>query len=285
MLNEPILFVTIPYSVISNGGLQSCHSLKQIGANILIDSKEIDLKLIVEYVSKFDYPVIFSFADIIINSDNSDVILSQYYTLFTLFPNSNNNRSIPVFTNDTESQAGAQEIIRYFKKQGQADVKLVFFELDKVQVKENILMTDVSLLRQFDGDKLADYYDKAVSRVILLPVNSVGELKDKLTLLKSIPGDNQHTKLFFAITALRRNSNWVEKQSRLWQQRAKLYLSFVHISKKLDKNQYYELQKWYNNEYEVLPIWYKRLGHVIKVITGKRTFRSLFDDSAKKHKL
>lgn len=44
-----------------------------------------------------------------------------------------------------------------------------------------------------------------------------------------------------------------------------------------------ELQDYYNSEYEVLPKWYKRLGHIIKVITGKRTFRSLFRGDVKKY--
>ena len=33
---------------------------------------------------------------------------------------------------------------------------------------------------------------------------------------------------------------------------------------------------WYNKEYEALPLWYKRFGHIIKVLMGKRTFKSLF---------
>jgi hypothetical protein len=37
-----------------------------------------------------------------------------------------------------------------------------------------------------------------------------------------------------------------------------------------------ELQGWYHREYEALPLWYKRFGHMIKVFTGKRTFKSLF---------
>lgn len=39
-----------------------------------------------------------------------------------------------------------------------------------------------------------------------------------------------------------------------------------------------ELLKWYHEQYEVLPVWYKRFGHIIKVFTGKRTLRSLFKD-------
>ncbi|MGC4035404.1 MAG: hypothetical protein QM764_05535 [Chitinophagaceae bacterium] len=33
---------------------------------------------------------------------------------------------------------------------------------------------------------------------------------------------------------------------------------------------------WYKAEYEVLPSWYKKFGHLIKVAIGKRTFKSLF---------
>ncbi len=45
-----------------------------------------------------------------------------------------------------------------------------------------------------------------------------------------------------------------------------------------------ELQEYYNREYEVLPTWFKRLGHIVKVLTGKRNFRSLYRDDVKKYK-
>jgi len=41
---------------------------------------------------------------------------------------------------------------------------------------------------------------------------------------------------------------------------------------------------FYYHEYEILPLWYKRFGHLIKVFMGKRSFRSLFDDKVKKYK-
>ncbi len=45
-----------------------------------------------------------------------------------------------------------------------------------------------------------------------------------------------------------------------------------------------KIKKFYHQEYEVLPLWYKRIGHIIKVLTGKRTFRSLYDNKAPKYK-
>lgn len=50
------------------------------------------------------------------------------------------------------------------------------------------------------------------------------------------------------------------------------------------KDDYEQLFQWYHNEYEVLPLWYKRFGHILKVLMGKRTFKSLFFDHAKKYK-
>ncbi len=41
------------------------------------------------------------------------------------------------------------------------------------------------------------------------------------------------------------------------------------------KSENSKLTNWYNTEYECLPIWYKRIGHIIKVIIGKRTLKSL----------
>lgn len=42
-----------------------------------------------------------------------------------------------------------------------------------------------------------------------------------------------------------------------------------------------EIAKWYFNQYEVLPMWYKRGGHLVKVLYARRSFKSLFNDKAK----
>jgi len=43
-----------------------------------------------------------------------------------------------------------------------------------------------------------------------------------------------------------------------------------------EKKRANDLLAWYHKEYEALPLWYKRFGHIVKVFTGKRTFKSLF---------
>lgn len=51
----------------------------------------------------------------------------------------------------------------------------------------------------------------------------------------------------------------------------------------MQKKQTADNVEWYHHEYEILPTWYKRFGHVIKVLMGKRTFRSLFNDKEKRY--
>ena len=45
----------------------------------------------------------------------------------------------------------------------------------------------------------------------------------------------------------------------------KKYLAVLRNEKEMEK-----IIAFYHKEYEVLPLWYKRLGHIIKLFTGKR---------------
>ncbi len=45
-----------------------------------------------------------------------------------------------------------------------------------------------------------------------------------------------------------------------------------------------QIKNFYYYEYEILPLWFKRVGHVLKVIMGRRNFKSLFDNNVKKYK-
>ena len=75
-----------------------------------------------------------------------------------------------------------------------------------------------------------------------------------------------------------------ELEMELWKKRTLLYQDFLSLSKKIQEKEYYDVLNWYRNEYEILPRWYKRLGHILKVLMGKRTFKSLFDKNAPKYK-
>lgn len=67
-----------------------------------------------------------------------------------------------------------------------------------------------------------------------------------------------------------------------------LYLKSINEQNNLtflefQKQDLAKILDFYKYEYEILPLWYKRFGHVIKVLIGKRTFKSLFSDNVKKY--
>jgi hypothetical protein len=49
----------------------------------------------------------------------------------------------------------------------------------------------------------------------------------------------------------------------------KRYLAVLRNEKEMEK-----IIEFYHSEYEALPLWYKRFGHMIKLLTGKRKVRS-----------
>jgi hypothetical protein len=80
------------------------------------------------------------------------------------------------------------------------------------------------------------------------------------------------------------NNDQLMSKSERAQEQLDSYTLNYNITIARYKQQVTELLRFYTNEYEILPLWYKRLGHVIKVFMGKRSFRSLFDDKAKEYR-
>jgi hypothetical protein len=68
----------------------------------------------------------------------------------------------------------------------------------------------------------------------------------------------------------------LKKENNVLQERLRNAETTVGIIRSKYKDDYDILFNWYQQEYEVLPGWYKRFGQLIKVLTGKRTAKSLF---------
>jgi hypothetical protein len=285
MLTTPVIYITIPYSLLGDETQISCNHVNDVGVNVLIDQEEIDIKNIMDYVRKLDYYYIFSLSSAIINGAAFDNLLPKLYTLFTLSASfTKKNKSIPVFADtSTDQLMGLKKIKDYFFQQSEPDIELLRFDSDEIRAEKNILLAGLTHLKLFTEVQLEEYRSKEINQIII-PFKGVAHLKHEMELITSLSQDNRYTKLFFEMTTLRMNSCQLLYQSELWEKRAKLYLSFLSISKKIDKSQYYDLQQWYEREYEVLPVWYKRVGHIVKVLIGKRNFRSLFSDNVKKYK-
>lgn len=55
-------------------------------------------------------------------------------------------------------------------------------------------------------------------------------------------------------------------------------------SNSINEKRVIEITNFYHYEYEILPKWFKRLGHLIKVVMGKRSLKSLVNDNVEKYK-
>ncbi|HLI93598.1 MAG TPA: hypothetical protein VKU83_08315 [Puia sp.] len=99
------------------------------------------------------------------------------------------------------------------------------------------------------------------------------QLRAEHPLLYRLADDSRQARR--CLTRLSREKLQLAEESRIRQQ-------LLEAASKQNEVEY--ILRFYRNEYEILPLWYKRLGHIIKVLQGKRSFRSLYDKSVKKYK-
>ena len=74
---------------------------------------------------------------------------------------------------------------------------------------------------------------------------------------------------------LQKKLDALENEHRVLKERMHNAETTIGIIRSKYKDDYDTLFHWYQKEYEALPLWYKRFGQLIKVLTGKRTAKSL----------
>lgn len=111
---------------------------------------------------------------------------------------------------------------------------------------------------------------------------------DKMLFLES-KFKNENPDFFelrHSILDIQKDNERLKRSNEILLSRVSSMQGYLHqsLNSAVSRNQVVEIVSFYNNEYEILPTWYKRFGHIIKVLMGKRTFRSLFNDNVKKYK-
>jgi hypothetical protein len=282
-VNLPVTYMLVPYSLLIKD--TEIQTEKETGINILLDANEIDMPAMLNRISQFNHNYIYSLSAKALGNCNMDILLPQLYILFTLsacFRRANNN--IPVFSPTPGKHTSILQVIKdYFMRQGEQDIAFTLFETDKTQVQKNTLFLSTGQLIAFDAHQLAQYSGQQISQVIL-GVNNSADLAKTIASVKTLSNENRYIKTLFETAAIKNNEHWLLHQTQLWQNRAQLYLSFIALGKEVGEKEYYDIKQWYHQEYETLPLWFKRLGHVVKVLMGKRTFKSLFSDHVKRNR-
>ena len=284
MTGSATTFITIPYSVIET---RADHfDANEYGVNILIDTTEINTETIVSYIRQFPHHFIFSLSGKVLTDSRISIILPLLYTMFSLGSYGKSKNYIPVFHDAADSLASSLDQVKnYFSLQGEKNFEF-FAILDpnkNAQAENETLICHFSHLKQIDEELFKKYKAMRIHQVILL-FDQYDSIRDNIEALQLLVKTNSYAKLCLELAGERSHTLGIEHNSELWKKRANLYLSFIPLSKKIGESQYYDIVSWYKNEYEVLPVWYKRVGHILKVLTGKRSFRSLFNDNVKKYK-
>lgn len=156
----------------------------------------------------------------------------------------------------------------------------------------------INSLNTDDEGLIKDYEDailkiRDVKQSIFFPIASLDEISPLLLKLKkadSIMAAKHQTlmQLLSDYNKLYEDRRQLSFQNGIITQSLEslsMYSSDINEPGSFYKKKIADIVHFYKNEYEILPLWYKRLGHILKVITGKRTFRSLYDDNSKKYKL
>lgn len=250
------------------------------GINIIIDCIEVDLPVILNFVSGgANNHFIFSLKGSILHNNTINSFLPVIYSLYTLSGSFGPVKNIIlVFTSGPDEQFPGLQIIKdYLRLQGEQDINFMLIDPTVNKIEEPVFFTNFESLKVIDQVQLEQICTQHVNQIILSP----GPLSQQNACVKLLKKENKFFDLLLQITALNNKEYRNRNESKLWQKRAELYLSFIALGKKVGEKEYYDIKEWYHKEYEVLPLWYKRLGQIIKVLTGKRSFKSLFNDNRK----
>ena len=147
----------------------------------------------------------------------------------------------------------------------------------------------VATLNANDPDPADDYYRYCLARyspedIFLLSGGEPGWWQRQLARAESrlAGAHDRFYRLASERLAAGRLAAKRDNEVRRLSEELQIMNQLLELSSKHDEVDH--ILRFYRNEYEILPLWYKRFGHVIKVIQGKRSLRSLFDKSVKKYK-
>jgi hypothetical protein len=287
------LYYTVNASLLNDVAEKNKQVNEQINLNIFIkDAGSFGSNLFTK-ISALKNNYIFSLSAALLNNEDLlKQLLPEFYLLTSL-----NIRAEEIIIPVIFDYPGEKDMINisvitsYFKNQGIENIKLPFFYSNKESIQND---QDCSLIIYSSGKENDINLIKAFKTLgnktpLLAVINFEEEINDLNSLIENINQINSLKENFIDVPLENFRELFIEKkffeeEKKRWKKRTELYRDFLSLSKTVQEREYYDVLNWYHNEYEILPLWYKRLGHIIKVIMGKRSFKSLFSDNVKKYK-
>src|ERR1044072_7667573 len=138
----------------------------ETGINILVDSNDIDMPFILDFVRRLNFHFNFSLPDKILNNEINSLLPSLYtlYTLSSCFAKCNN--SIPVFLSEPNNQVYLQNIKDYFMLHGEKNIEFTIFDSADLQIKNTTLLINSIQLKALDEIQLQQYTSLKINQII-----------------------------------------------------------------------------------------------------------------------
>jgi hypothetical protein len=286
-MNAPVkTYYTISCSML----LQQCKNNRlgldeSVYLNLLLDIPHSQMTALFSLVGAMKNNYMFSLPCCLFNNhDTLKEILPACYILASMNNFSTNGQAvIPILWNSLVEKVTDTDISiieDYFREQGIENIHIPFFEYSQEAEIQHTTSCSFYVYHENALENPGNTTMPASSLKLIAfspdtrEIEKINQMVSKIksTVAEENLQDNYiETQLF-------------EEEIQHWQKRALLYRDFLQLSKTVQQKEYYEVIDWYHKEYEILPLWYKRFGHIIKVIMGKRSFRSLFNHNVKKYK-
>ena len=247
--------------------------------NILLESENDLNPALFKFIGGINREFVFSITDTLLKRTREfPHLLGKLYLLTSMTRSLTGKRNILVFSEaDGNPSVDTGAIKSFFEAQGSRDINFPLLQVKNPNKKDNStwrLLTPG--FRDSDSSTI-------IKEIALTGENTIIYFKEPvndLSALEQIDRElNQSDKQLVqneAGNGIKEREEF-EMERDLWRKRALLYQDFLMLSKSVQQKEYYDVIDWYHKEYEALPVWYKRLGHVIKVLMGKRKLKSLFN--------
>lgn len=140
---------------------------------------------------------------------------------------------------------------------------------------------DVEQIRKQYENKLAlqEFINKWIFIEEHLSVNTLSVITDCIfSTEKEFKQKNPALEtLVLTNRTLKEQNNLLSEQNNYLKRELDHYKVFNKQLKEQDESE--NILRFYHKEYEQLPLWYKRFGHILKILTGKRKLSSLYKKS------
>jgi hypothetical protein len=185
----------------------------------------------------------------------------------------------------TGAQKAIPELEKYAISQGYDGIEVIYFSHENIVRETNINFSSSSSL-----DTISSEYARLISEKYYSSKYIGINYKDaQKTILKLTEVENKllkdnpdHYNQLKEYQELKCQLSVLNEKITLTEKELSDQKEYLKIFRDLDEST--KIMDFYKYEYEILPLWYKKMGHILKVLMGKRTFRSLFDNDVKKYK-